>query len=274
MADGSGFEHFYGFIGGEANQYYPGLYEGTSPVEPTKTPEEGYTLTEDLANRAINWVRQQKVLMPDKPFMMYFAPGATHAPHHVPKEWSDKYKGKFDGGWDKLREETVARQKKLGVVPNDAAARPPAMQRSRPGTDMPAKLKPVLARQMEIYAGFLEQVDHHVGRLVDTLSDLGILDDTLIYYIIGDNGASAEGTINGCFNEMAVLNGMPGIETEEFLLSKIGDFGTPKAYNHYAVGWAHALCAPYQWTKQVASHWGGTRNGMIVHWPSRRESQR
>jgi arylsulfatase A-like enzyme len=264
---GSGFEHFYGFIGGEANQYFPGLYEGTSPVEPSKTPEQGYTLTEDLADRAITWVRQQKVLMPDKPFMMYFAPGATHAPHHVPKEWSDKYKGKFDAGWDKLREETVARQKKLGVVPNDAELT--ARHAEIPSWDeMPANLKPVLARQMEIYAGFLEQVDHHVGRLVDTLSDLGVLENTLIYYIIGDNGASAEGTINGCFNEMTTLNGMPGIETPEFLLSKIDDFGTPKAYNHYAVGWAHALCAPYQWTKQVASHWGGTRNGMIVHWPN------
>ena len=133
---------------------------------------------------------------------------------------------------------------------------------------MPADLKPVLARQMEIYAGFLEQVDHHVGRLVDALDDLGVLDDTLIYYIIGDNGASAEGTLNGCFNEMTTLNGMPGIETTEFLLCKIDDFGTPKAYNHYAVGWAHALCTPYQWTKQVASHWGGTRNGTIVHWPN------
>ena len=169
---GSGFEHFYGFVGGEANQYYPGLYEGTSAVEPPKTPEEGYTLTEDLANRAITWVRQQKALMPDKPFMMYFAPGATHAPHHVPKEWSDKYKGKFDGGWDKLREETLARQKKLGVVPNDASLT--ARHQEIPSWDeMPEKLKPVLARQMEIYAGFLEQVDHHVGRLVDALSDLG-----------------------------------------------------------------------------------------------------
>ena len=264
---GSGFEHFYGFVGGEANQYYPGLYEGTSAVEPPKTPEQGYTLTEDLANRAITWVRQQKVLMPDKPFMMYFAPGATHAPHHVPKEWSDKYKGKFDGGWDKLREESLARQKTLGVIPNDAPLT--ARHQEIPSwEEMPEKLKPVLARQMEIYAGFLEQVDHHVGRLVDTLADLGVLDDTLVYYIIGDNGASAEGSLNGCFNEMTTLNGMPGIETPEFLLSKIDDFGTPKAYNHYAVGWAHALCAPYQWTKQVASHWGGTRNGMIVHWPN------
>jgi arylsulfatase A-like enzyme len=263
---GSGFEHFYGFVGGEANQYYPGLYEGTKAVEPPKTPEEGYTLNEDLADRAITWIRQQKVLMPDKPFFVYYAPGATHAPHHVPKAWSDKYKGKFDGGWDKLREETVARQKTLGVIPQDAQLTKrhdeiPAWE------DMAEDLKPVLAKQMEIYAGFMEQTDHEIGRVLDAVSDLGIMDDTLIYLIIGDNGASAEGTINGCFNEMCTLNGLPGIETTEFLLSKIDDFGTPAAYNHYAVGWAHALCAPYQWTKQIASHWGGTRNGAIVHWP-------
>jgi arylsulfatase A-like enzyme len=263
---GSGFEHFYGFVGGEANQYYPGLYEGTAAVEPPKTPEEGYTLTDDLADRTITWMRQQKALMPDKPFFVYFAPGATHAPHHVPKAWSDKYKGKFDGGWDKLREATIARQKALGVIAKDAqlTARPaeiPAWDSVDPA------LKPVLAREMEIYAGFLEQVDHAVGRLVDALEDLGILEDTLIYYMLGDNGASAEGTLKGCFNEMTTLNGMPDIETTEFLVSKIDDFGTPKAYNHYAVGWAHAMCTPYQWTKQVASHWGGTRNGTIVHWP-------
>jgi arylsulfatase len=263
---GSGFEYFYGFVGGEANQYYPGLYQGTTAIEPPKTPEEGYTLTEDLADRAITWIRQQKALLPDKPFFMYFAPGATHAPHHVPKEWSDKYKGRFDGGWDTLREETLARQRTLGVIPNDAVLT--ERHKEIPAWDeMPAALKPVLARQMEIYAGFLEQADHHVGRLVASLEDLGILDDTLIFYIIGDNGASAEGTINGCFNELTTLNGMPAIETVEFLTSKIDDFGTAKAYNHYAVGWAHALCAPYQWTKQVASHWGGTRNGLIVHWP-------
>jgi arylsulfatase len=264
---GSGFEYFYGFVGGEANQYYPGLYEGTTAIEPPKSPEEGYTLNEDLADHAIRWVRQQKALVPDKPFFVYFAPGATHAPHHVPASWSDKYKGKFDGGWDKLREETFARQKKLGVIPQDAQltqrhAEIPAWEA------MPADLKPVLARQMEIYAGFLEQTDHEVGRLIDTLTNLRILDDTLIYLMIGDNGASAEGTINGCFNELTTLNGMPGIETVQFLKSKINDFGTPKAYNHYAVGWAHALCTPYQWTKQVASHWGGTRNGTIVHWPN------
>jgi arylsulfatase A-like enzyme len=264
---GSGFEYFYGFVGGEANQYYPGLYEGTTPIEPPKTPEQGYTLTEDLADRAITWVRQQKALAPDKPFFMYFAPGATHAPHQVPRQWSDKYKGKFDQGWDVLRDNILARQKELGVVPQDAVLTKrhdeiPAWD------DMAAELKPVLTRQMEIYAGFLEQTDHEVGRVIHAIDDLGALDDTLIFYIIGDNGASAEGTLNGCFNEMTTLNGMPGIETPEFLMSKIEDFGTPKAYNHYAVGWAHACCTPYQWTKQVASHWGGTRNGTIVHWPN------
>jgi arylsulfatase len=263
---GSGFEYFYGFVGGEANQYYPGIYEGTSPVEPPKTPEEGYHLTEDLADRAVRWVRSQKALMADKPFFMYFAPGATHAPHHVPAEWTAKYKGQFDQGWDEVRKETFKRQKRLGVIPKDAVlterhAEIPAWD------EMPDDLKPILRLQMEIYAGFLEHTDHQIGRVIDAIDDLGVLDDTLIYFIIGDNGASAEGSINGCFNEMTMLNGMPGIETTEFLLSKIDDFGTPAAYNHYAVGWAHAMCAPYQWTKQIASHWGGTRNGTIVHWP-------
>ena len=198
---GSGFEYFYGFVGGEANQYYPGLFEGTTAVEPPKSPEEGYTLTEDLADRAITWVRQQKALVPDKPFFMYFAPGATHAPHQVSKEWSDKYKGKFDDGWDVLREKILPSRRSSAWCPKDAELTKrhdeiPAWD------DMPAELKPVLARQMEIYAGFLEQTDHEVGRVVDAIDDLGVLDDTLIYYIIGDNGASAEGTLNGCFNEM------------------------------------------------------------------------
>jgi arylsulfatase A-like enzyme len=264
---GGGFEYFYGFIGGETNQYYPALYEGTTPVEPDRTPEEGYHFTEDMTDKAIKWIRQQKALMPDKPFFVYFAPGATHAPHHVPEEWSAKYEGKFDQGWDKLREETFARQKQLGVIPPEAelTARPaeiPAWD------DIPDELKPVLSRQMEVYAGFLEHTDHYIGRLVDALGDLGILQDTLVYYIVGDNGASAEGTPSGCFNELVVLNGAFGLETTEFMVSKIDDFGTPAAYNHYAVGWAHAMDTPYQWTKQVASHWGGTRNGTIVHWPN------
>jgi arylsulfatase A-like enzyme len=263
---GGGFEYFYGFVGGETNQYYPALYEGTSAVEPEKTPEEGYHLTEDLTDRAITWIRQQKSLMPDKPFFCYFAPGATHAPHHVPTEWSDKYRGQFDGGWDELRRQTLARQKGLGVVPPDCELT--ARHEEIPAwNDMPAELKPVLARQMEIYAGFLEHTDSHVGRLVDALEDLGILEDTLVFYIVGDNGASAEGTINGTFNETFIFNGASALETPEFMASKIDAFGTPAAYNHYAVGWAHAMDTPYQWTKQVASHWGGTRNGTIVHWP-------
>ena len=264
---GSGFEHFYGFIGGETNQYAPAIYRDTVAVEQPKTAEEGYHFTEDMTDQAIDWVKQQKALMPDKPFFVYYAPGATHAPHHVPTEWSDKYKGQFDDGWDVLRERTFARQKELGVVPADSelTERPEEI----PGwDDMPDDLKPVLARQMEVYAGFLEHTDHHVGRLLDSLSELGILENTLVYYIIGDNGASAEGTPTGCFNELVVLNGAFGLETTEFMVSKIDEFGTPSAYNHYAVGWAHAMDTPYQWTKQIASHWGGTRNGTIVHWPA------
>jgi arylsulfatase A-like enzyme len=263
---GGGFEYFYGFIGGETNQYYPALFEGTTPVEPEKTPEQGYHLTEDLADKAIKWVRQQKALVPDKPFFLYFAPGATHAPHQVPKEWSEKYKGKFDQGWDKLREETFARQKRLGVIPKDCQLT--ARHEEIPDWDsVPAGMKPVLARQMEIYAGFLEHVDHHVGRVIDSLGDLGVLDDTLIYVIIGDNGASAEGSLQGTFNEMLTLGGFAQLETPEFLTAHLDKFGGPEAYNHYAVGWAHAMDTPYQWTKQVASHWGGTRNGAIVCWP-------
>ena len=263
---GGGFEYFYGFIGGEASQWYPALYEGTTPVEPPKTPEEGYNLVEDMTEKALKWIAQQKALAPDKPFFVYFAPGATHAPHHVPKEWADKYKGKFDGGWDKLREETFARQLKMGVIPPDCKLT--ARHKEIPAwDDMPEALKPVLRRQAEVYAGFMEYVDHHVGRLFDAIEKLSILDNTLILYIIGDNGASAEGTLNGTYNEMLNFNAMSSIESAEFLSARIDKWGGPDSYPHYAVGWAHAMDTPYQWTKQVASHWGGTRNGTIVQWP-------
>ena len=266
-AGGGGFEKFYGFIGGENNQWDPALYDGTTPVEPPATAEEGYHLTEDLADHCVSWIRQQKALMPDKPFFIYFAPGATHAPHHVPKEWADKYKGQFDDGWDAQRERTFARQKEIGVIPADADL--PARHDVIPAwDDMADELKPVLAREMEVYAGFLEHTDYHVGRLIDAMDDLGILENTIVYYIIGDNGASAEGTLQGAFNEMANFNGMAELETPEFLLSKMDELGSPSSYNHYAVGWAWALNTPFQWTKQVASHWGGTRNGTIVHWPN------
>jgi arylsulfatase A-like enzyme len=263
---GGGFEYFYGFIGGEANQWYPTLYEGTTPVEIKKTPEEGYHFLPDMTDKTIKWIGQQKALTPDKPFFVYYAPGATHAPHHVPKEWADKYKGKFDQGWDKLRVETFARQMELGVIPADCQLTP--RHKEIPAWDeMPEEMKPVLRRQMEVYAGFLEYTDHHVGRIVDSLEKLGILEDTLIYYIVGDNGASAEGTLIGAYNEMANFNGLASLETPEFLIERIDKLGGPESYNHYAVGWAHALNAPYQWTKQVASHWGGTRNGTVIHWP-------
>src|SRR4051794_35745106 len=197
---GSGFEKFYGFVGAETNQWYPGLYDGNAPIEPEKSPEEGYHLTDDLTDQAITWLHQQKSLMPDKPLFMYFAPGATHAPHHVAPEWSAKYKGRFDDGWDALRAATFARQKEVGVVPADAelSDRPAEIQA---WDDVDDALKPILARQMEIYAGFLEHTDHHIGRLLDALDAVGALDDTLIYCVVGDNGASAEGTPNGTFNE-------------------------------------------------------------------------
>ena len=264
---GSGFEYFYGFIGGEDHQYYPSLYEGTAPIEVEKTPEEGYHLTEDLADKAITWIRTQKSLVPDKPFFMYFAPGATHAPHHVPQEWIDRYKGKFAHGWDRQREITFEKQKELGVIPQDAGLT--ERHEEIPSWDeMDESLKPVLERQMETYAAFLSHTDHHVGRLIDAIEDLGILENTLIFCIIGDNGASAEGTVKGTFNEMIVLNGMGDvIETPEYLAARIDQWGGPDANNHYAVGWAWAMDTPFQWTKQVASHWGGTRNGTIVHWP-------
>ena len=219
---GGGFETFYGFIGGENNQWDPALYDGTTPVEPPATPEEGYHLTEDLADRAVGWIRQQKALMPDRPFFVYFAPGATHAPHHVPKEWVDKYQGQFDDGWDALRERTFARQKELGVIPADAELT--ARHDEIPAwDDMPDELKPVLARA----DGGLRRRSSSTptttsGRLIDAIEDLGVLDNTIVYYIIGDNGASAEGTLNGAFNEMANFNGMAALETPEFLRAQDG----------------------------------------------------
>ncbi len=264
---GGGFETFYGFIGGENNQWDPALYDGTTPVEPPATAEEGYHLTEDLTDRAVGWMRQQKALMPDKPFFVYLAYGAAHAPHHVAKEWADGYAGQFDDGWDVKRERIFARQKELGVIPPDAELTARHAEITA-WDDMPDELKPVLARQMEVFAGFLEHTDHHVGRVIDALEALEILDDTIVYYIIGDNGASAEGTMNGAFNELANFNGMAALETPEFMQSKMDEFGSPSSYNHYSVGWAWATNTPFQWTKQVASHWGGTRNGTIVHWPN------
>ncbi len=266
-----GFEYFYGFIGGEANQWYPSLYEGTTPVEPEKTPEEGYHLMGDMTDKAIAWVGQQKALIPDKPFFMYFAPGFYSTRRTTcPRNGPTKYKGKFDAGWRQAPRRGTSRPAEgpRRPFPPDLPKLTPRHKEIPAWDAMPEELKPVLRRQMEVYAGFLEFADHHIGRLLDSIDRLHLLDDTLVYYIIGDNGASAEGTLNGTYNEMINFNGASAIEPPQFLMDRIDKLGGPESYNHYAVGWAHALDTPYQWTKQVASHWGGTRNGTIVHWPS------
>ncbi len=260
---GSGFDKFYGFIGGETNQWAPAIYDGVTRVEPPQTP--GYHFTTDMTDKAISWVSAQQSLTPDKPFYLYFAPGATHAPHHVPKEWIAKYKGQFAQGWDKLREETFARQKKLGVIPPDTklTPRPPEIPA---WDDMSSDQKRLFERQMETFAGFAEHTDHEVGRLVAQLESIGELDNTIFFYIVGDNGASAEGGPEGNYNEMMALNGIIG--TADQMMSHIDDWGGPTTFPHFAIGWAWAGNTPFQWTKQVASHFGGTRNGMVLHWPN------
>ncbi|MGZ9074880.1 MAG: arylsulfatase [Burkholderiaceae bacterium] len=259
---GSGFDKFYGFIGGETNQWAPAIYDGTVRVEPPQNPN--YHFTTDMTNQAINWVSAQKTLTPGKPFYMYFATGATHAPHHVPKEWIAKYKGQFSSGWDRLREETFARQKKLGVIPANAQLTP--RPKEIPAwADMSADQKRLFERQMETFAGFAEHTDHEVGRLVAQLEAIGALENTLFYYIVGDNGASAEGGPEGTFNEMMALNGIVGKADQ--MMAHIDTWGDPTTFPHFAIGWAWAGNTPFQWTKQVASHFGGTRNGMVLHWP-------
>jgi arylsulfatase len=263
-----GFDHFYGFVGGEANQWAPALYDGATPVE-MEVPrgrEENYTLNEHLANKAIAYMRQQKSVTPDRPFFIYYAPGATHAPHHVPKEWMAKFKGQFDQGWDKYREEAYQRQLKLGVIPPDTKLTP--RPKEIPAWDaLTADQKKVAARLMEAFAGYTAQTDHEVGRVIQAIEDMGQLDNTLIFWEIGDNGASMEGTLNGVFNEMSSLNGLP--EDTAFAVKHIDEIGGPSAYNHYPVGWAWAMNTPFQWGKQIASHLGGVRNPLVVSWPKR-----
>ena len=258
----SGFDKFYGFMGGETNQWAPAIYDGMTKVDMPKDPN--YHFMTDMTNQAIKWMQSVKSLTPDKPFFIYFAPGATHAPHHVPKEWIAKYKGKFDHGWDKLREETLARQIKLGVVPvgTKLAPKPEAI---KDWDKLSADEKKLFSRQMEVFAGFGEYTDTEIGRLVDTIADMGQLDNTLVLYIVGDNGASAEGGMNGMFNEMTYFNGVQ--ETVSDVMKHYDELGGPNTYSHYAAGWAVAGDTPFTWTKQVASNYGGTRNGMVVHWP-------
>lgn len=258
----SGFDKFYGFIGGEANQWAPTLYDGLTQVEPPKDPN--YHLITDMTDQAVHWMQFEKALTPDKPFFIYFAPGATHAPHHVPKEWIDKYKGKFDQGWDRLREETLARQKQLGIVPPDTKL-PPKPAGIKDWDKLTPEEQKLFAHQMEVFAAFGEFTDRAVGRLVKAIESTGQADNTLIFYIAGDNGASPEGGFNGLFNEMSFFNGVQ--ENIKEVLKHIDDLGGPKSYGHYAAGWAVAGDTPFRWTKQVASDYGGTLNGMAVYWP-------
>jgi arylsulfatase len=258
----SGFDKFYGFIGGETNQWAPLLYDGLNQVELPKDPN--YNFMTDMTNQAIRWVQSEKSLTPNKPFFIYFAPGATHAPHHVPKSWIAKYKGKFDQGWDALREQTLARQKRLGVVPSETKLAPKP-QAIKDWAALSADEKKLFARQMEVFAGFGEYADTEIGRLIKAIEDTGQLDNTLIFYIVGDNGASAEGGMSGLFNEYTYFNQVP--ETVQEILKHYDELGGPTTYPHYAAGWAVAGDTPFTWTKQIASSYGGTRNGMVVHWP-------
>jgi arylsulfatase A-like enzyme len=263
-----GFDHFYGFLGGEANQWAPALYRDNEPIEMERPEghEGSYTLNNALADEAIKYMHKQKSITPDRPFFVYYAPGATHAPHHVPKEWVERFKGQFDQGWDKAREQIFERQLRAGVIPKDTKLTP------RP-SEIPAyhSLSPdqkrIAARLMETFAGFTAQTDHEVGRIIDALGDMGELDNTLIFWIIGDNGASMEGTLTGVFNEMVSLNGQE--EDPKYILQHIEEIGGPESYNHYPVGWAWAMNTPFQWGKQIASHFGGTRNPMVISWPKK-----
>ena len=261
----SGFDKFFGFIGGETDQWDPVIYDGVTRVQ-VKDGED-YHITTDMTDEAINWVKFQQAMTPDKPFFVYFSTGATHAPHHAPKEWIEKYKGKFDSGWQKLREETVARQKHMGIIPENAtlAPMPEEIKEWEALSDNERKL---FALQMETFAGFAEHTDVEVGRLVDAIDDIGELDNTLFIYIMGDNGSSAEGGLQGTFNELLSLNGIFGAETIESMLARADDWGGPDSFPHMSCGWSVATDAPFKWTKQVAADFGGTRNGMVMHWPN------
>jgi arylsulfatase len=257
-----GFDKFYGFIGGETNQWAPFLYNGTAVVELPQDPN--YHFMTDMTDQAVAWIKYQKALTPQKPTFIYFSPGATHAPHHVPKEWIARWKGRFDQGWDKLREESLARQIKMGVVPpgTKLAPKPPAI---KDWDTLSADEKRLFTHQAEVFAAFAEYTDHEIGRMLAAFEDVGEADNTLVVYIAGDNGTSGEGGQNGLFNEYSYFNGVP--ETVADMLKKIDQWGGPETYPHMAAGWAVALNAPFGWMKQVPSDFGGTRNGMVMHWP-------
>ncbi len=274
---GWGFDYFYGFLGGGSGQWDPCLAEnqkiiGTPEAYYGDDGEDPYYLPDDMADKTIEWLHAVRAQDANKPFFSYFSTGCSHAPHHVSDKWAEKYKGKFDQGWDKLREETFARQKELGVIPPDAELTErdeafPAWE------DVPDKLKAFYARQMEVYAGYSENADHNVGRVIDAIDELGELDDTLIFWIWGDNGASMEGTITGSFNELTMQNGIPLTDEMQLQLSEryggVEAWGNQMMAPHYSAAWAWAGNTPFKWGKQVGSHLGGTRNPMVVHWPDR-----
>ncbi|XXK27208.1 arylsulfatase [Arenicellales bacterium nBUS_45] len=261
----SGFDKFYGFIAGETNQWDPVIFDGVTKVEREDDPD--YHFTTDMTNQAVSWVRFQQAMTPDKPFFIYYAPGAVHAPHHAPEIWRDKYKGRFAAGWDALREETLAKQKAMGIVPEHTvlADKPDEIKEWDALNEQEQQLFEV---QMETFSGFMEHTDVEIGRLVDAIDDIGELDNTLFVYIMGDNGSSAEGGLIGTFNEMLSLNGIFGVETVESMLAIADDWGGPDSFPHMAAGWTVATDTPFKWTKQVAGDYGGTRNGMVMHWPN------
>ena len=264
---GHGFEYFYGFLAGETSQWEPRLVENTNQIEPPHS--EKYHLSEDLAQHGIDWLRRHQAFSPDKPFFLYWAPGAGHGPHQIFKEWADKYKGKFDSGWDAYRERVFARQKQLGWIPADTKLTPRADNMAS-WDSIPEAQRPFQRRLMEIYAGFVEHVDVQAGRMIDELERLGIRDNTIVIYIVGDNGASAEGQ-NGTISELLAQNGIPNtVEQQLAALETIGGLaalGGPKTDSMYHAGWAWAGNTPFQYTKLIASHFGGTRNPMVISWP-------
>jgi arylsulfatase A-like enzyme len=263
-ANGLGFDYFYGFNGGDMHHYQPVLYEDHTLVPTSTAPN--YHLTTDLAEHAVSWVRKVKSIAPDRPFFLYVAPGATHAPHHAPQEWIDKFKGKFDMGWDQYRELTIDRQRKLGVIPKDTKLT--TRSKGLPAWNtLNADQKRLYSRMMEVFAAFGAHVDYEMGRVVEAVKQLPDADNTLFIYIAGDNGSSAEGGLEGSLNENLFFNGFP--EKWQDNLQAIDELGGPKHFNHFPSAWAHAMNTPFQWTKQVASHFGGTRNPMIISWPAR-----
>ena len=262
---GLGFEYFYGFLGGDTSQWAPALFENIKSTEPPHDKKD-YFFDRDMADHAIDRIRLLHAVAPDKPWLAYYAPGTAHAPHHAPKDWIAKFKGQFDMGWDKLREQTLARQKAMGIVPRDTKLTERSLGIAT-WDSLDADHKRVYAHMMEVYAAALSYCDNQMGRILDAIEEMGQTDNTLVIYIQGDNGASAEGSPQGLLNEMSIFNGIP--ENFQEVSRQMDELGGPMTFNHYPIGWAHAMDTPFQWTKQIASHFGGTRNGMVISWPAR-----